>query len=207
MRKIIVGTRNAGKIREIQTALADLPFVVTGLPDKDIPEVEETGTTFQENAIIKARYYCQCTGEYCLADDSGLEVDALGGAPGVHSARYSGENASDAGNNAKILAALQETPQRERTARFRSVLALAGPDGSLLLTDGVCEGLILVEARGTGGFGYDPLFEIVEYHNTFGVLSPVVKACLSHRARAARQLIPQLMRLVDEGAFVQAHGQ
>jgi XTP/dITP diphosphohydrolase len=199
MRKIIVGTRNAGKIREIQTALADLPFVVTGLPDMDIPEIEETGTTFQENAIIKARYYCQYTGEYCLADDSGLEVDALGGAPGVYSARYSGENASDAGNNAKILAALQETPQRDRTARFRSVLALAGPDGSLLLTDGVCEGVILVEARGTGGFGYDPLFYIPALGKTLAEMTVEEKNRISHRGNALHVFKQKLLQENRQG--------
>lgn len=199
MRKIIVGTRNAGKIREIQTALADLPFVVTGLPDMDIPEIEETGTTFQENAIIKARYYCQYTGEYCLADDSGLEVDALGGAPGVYSAQYSGENASDAGNNAKILAALQETPQHERTARFRSVLALAGLDGSLLLTDGVCEGLILVEARGTGGFGYDPLFYIPALGKTLAEMTVEEKNRISHRGNALHVFKQKLLQENRQG--------
>ena len=153
MNKIVAGTRNAGKVREIRQALAELPFEVSGIPDEGLADVEETGVTFSENAILKARYYALHTGDYCLADDSGLEVDALDGAPGVYSARYSGQGATDAANNQKLLLALQDVPPEKRTARFRSVLALAGPDGSLLLADGTCEGVILTEARGEGGFG------------------------------------------------------
>ena len=184
MRKIVVGTRNSGKVREIQTALADLPFAVVGLPETDIPDVEETGTTFQENAILKARHYCQFTGEYCLADDSGLEVDALDGEPGVYSARYAGLDATDAANNEKLLTVLKEVPPSGRTARFRSVLVLAGPDGSLLLVDGVCEGVILDEARGTGGFGYDPLFYMPSQGKTLAEMTIEEKNRISHRGNA-----------------------
>ena len=184
MRKIVVGTRNNGKVREIQTALADLPFAVVGLPETDIPDVEETGTTFQENAILKARHYCQFTGEYCLADDSGLEVDALDGEPGVYSARYAGLDATDAANNEKLLTVLKEVPPSGRTARFRSVLVLAGPDGSLLLVDGVCEGVILGEARGTGGFGYDPLFYMPSQGKTMAEMTIEEKNRISHRGNA-----------------------
>ena len=184
MRKIVVGTRNNGKVREIQTALADLPFAVVGLPETDIPDVEETGTTFQENAILKARHYCQFTGEYCLADDSGLEVDALDGEPGVYSARYAGLDATDAANNEKLLTVLKEVPPSGRTARFRSVLVLAGPDGSLLLVDGVCEGVILDEARGTGGFGYDPLFYMPSQGKTLAEMTIEEKNRISHRGNA-----------------------
>ena len=184
MRKIVVGTRNNGKVREIQTALADLPFAVVGLPETDIPDVEETGTTFQENAILKARHYCQFTGEYCLADDSGLEVDALDGEPGVYSARYAGLDATDAANNEKLLTVLKEVPPSGRTARFRSVLVLAGPDGSLLLVDGVCEGVILDEARGTGGFGYDPLFYMPSQGKTMAEMTIEEKNRISHRGNA-----------------------
>lgn len=184
MRKIVVGTRNSGKVREIQTALADLPFAVVGLPETDIPDVEETGTTFQENAILKARHYCQFTGEYCLADDSGLEVDALDGEPGVYSARYAGLDATDAANNEKLLTVLKEVPPSGRTARFRSVLVLVGPDGSLLLVDGVCEGVILDEARGTGGFGYDPLFYMPSQGKTLAEMTIEEKNRISHRGNA-----------------------
>lgn len=184
MRKIVVGTRNSGKVREIQTALADLPFAVVGLPETDIPDVEETGTTFQENAILKARHYCQFTGEYCLADDSGLEVDALDGEPGVYSARYAGLDSTDAANNEKLLTVLKDVPPSGRTARFRSVLVLVGPDGSLLLVDGVCEGVILDEARGTGGFGYDPLFYMPSQGKTMAEMTIEEKNRISHRGNA-----------------------
>ena len=198
MRKIVVGTRNSGKVREIQTFLADLPFAVVGLPETDIPDVEETGTTFQENAIIKARHYCQLTGEYCLADDSGLEVDALEGAPGVYSARYAGLDATDAANNEKLLTVLKDVQPSERTARFRSVQALAGPDGSLLLADGVCEGVILDEAKGMGGFGYDPLFYMASQGKTLAEMTIEEKNRISHRGNALnafKQLMLQANRL------------
>ena len=159
---------------------------MVGLPETDIPDVEETGTTFQENAILKARHYCQFTGEYCLADDSGLEVDALDGEPGVYSARYAGLDATDAANNEKLLTVLKEVPPSGRTARFRSVLVLAGPDGSLLLVDGVCEGVILDEARGTGGFGYDPLFYMPSQGKTLAEMTIEEKNRISHRGNALK---------------------
>lgn len=199
MNKIVVGSRNSGKIREIQAVLADLPYCVTGLPDQMIPDAEETGTTFQENAILKARYYCQHTGEYCLADDSGLEVDALDGAPGVYSARYAGEQASDEENNQKLLSALTAIPMQRRTARFRSVLALAGPDGSLMLAEGVCEGIVLFEARGTGGFGYDPLFLMPDQRKTLAEMTLAGKNLVSHRGNALRAFKQQLVQAAKEG--------
>ena len=199
MNKIVVGSRNSGKIREIQAVLADLPYCVTGLSDQTIPDAEETGTTFQENAILKARYYCQHTGEYCLADDSGLEVDALNGAPGVYSARYAGEQASDEENNQKLLSALTGIPMQRRTARFRSVLALAGPDGSLMLAEGVCEGIVLFEARGTGGFGYDPLFLMPDQRKTLAEMTLAEKNLVSHRGNALRAFKQQLVQAAKEG--------
>ena len=199
MNKIVVGSRNSGKIREIQAVLADLPYCVTGLSDQTIPDAEETGTTFQENAILKARYYCQHTGEYCLADDSGLEVDALDGAPGVYSARYAGEQASDEENNQKLLSALTAIPTQRRTARFRSVLALAGPDGSLMLAEGVCEGIVLFEARGTGGFGYDPLFLMPDQRKTLAEMTLAEKNLASHRGNALRAFKQQLVQAAKEG--------
>jgi XTP/dITP diphosphohydrolase len=193
VKKLIVGSRNAGKIKEIQAVLADLPFEVVGIMDNDLPDAEETGATFRENAVIKAKYYAQHTGEYCLADDSGLEVDALGGAPGVYSARYAGENATDADNNRKLLAALAEIPSKKRTARFRSVLAMAGPDGNLLLADGVCEGTILTDARGAGGFGYDPLFYMEEHGKTLSEMTLDEKNRVSHRGNALRNFKQKIL--------------
>ena len=193
MNKIVAGTRNAGKVREIRQALADLLFEVGGIPDEGLADVEETGVTFSENAILKARYYAQHTGEYCLADDSGLEVDALDGAPGVYSARYSGEGATDAANNQKLLLALQDVPPEKRTARFRSVLALAGPDGSLLLADGTCEGVILAEPKGDGGFGYDPLFWMPDQQKTLAEITLQQKNAISHRGNALKVLKQKLL--------------
>ena len=193
MKKLIVGSRNEGKIKEIRAALAGLSFEVTGLPDAGIPDAEETGMTFQENAVIKAKYYSQHTGEYCLADDSGLEVDALGGAPGIYSARYAGENATDADNNRKLLHSLAEVPAEQRTARFRSVLALAGPDGSLLLADGVCEGVLLTKKRGAGGFGYDPLFYMPEHGKTLSEMTLAEKNAVSHRGNALRSFKQKIL--------------
>ena len=193
MNKIVAGTRNAGKVREIRQALADLLFEVGGIPDEGLADVEETGVTFSENAILKARYYAQHTGEYCLADDSGLEVDALDGAPGVYSARYSGQGATDAANNQKLLLALQDVPPEKRTARFRSVLALACPDGSLLLADGTCEGVILTEARGEGGFGYDPLFWMPDQQKTLAEMTLQEKNAISHRGNALKVLKQKLL--------------
>lgn len=200
MKKLVVGTRNTGKIKEIKAALAELALEVVGLPEAGLPEVAETGVTFAENAIIKARYYSHHTGEYCLADDSGLEVDALSGEPGVYSARYAGEGASDEDNNQKLLTSLGGVPEEKRSARFRSVLALAGPDGSLLLTDGVCEGIVLAQARGTGGFGYDPLFYMPEFQKTLAEMTVEEKNKISHRGnalKAFKQKLIQEKRLID----------
>lgn len=193
MKRLIVGSRNAGKVKEIKAVLAGLPFLVEGLPATGISEPEETGATFQDNAILKAKYYSQYTGEYCLADDSGLEVDALGGAPGVYSARYAGENATDAQNNRKLLQELAAVPECGRTARFRSVLALISPAGNLILADGVCEGVILSESRGAGGFGYDPLFFMPELGKTLAEMDLTGKNAVSHRGKALRSLKEKLL--------------
>lgn len=195
MKKIVVGTRNSGKIVEIREALAGLPFDIIGLPDQGIPDAEETGTTFEQNAVLKARHYAGYTGEYCLADDSGLEVDALQGEPGVYSARYAGEGASDTDNNNKLLQELQAVPQERRTARFRSVLALVGPNERLLLADGVCEGLLLTAPRGTGGFGYDPLFWLPEYQQTLAEMTVKEKNAVSHRGNALKVLKQKLLTI------------
>ena len=195
--KLVFATRNRGKLAELRELLAELDGVeVVSALDLDLPDVVEDGDTFQANATKKAREVSLATALPALADDSGLEVDALGGAPGVHSARYGGEPHDDARNNAKLLAALAGVPAERRTARFRSTLALADTAGALgnrvLTADGVCEGVILEGPRGTGGFGYDPLFFSPELGVTFAEAGVGPKNHLSHRARAMRALRPQL---------------
>ncbi|MGE0395099.1 MAG: RdgB/HAM1 family non-canonical purine NTP pyrophosphatase [Kofleriaceae bacterium] len=201
MRPLVFATRNKGKLVELRQLLAG--FDVLGVAEaqervgREIPEVVEDADTFVGNAIKKAREVSAATGLPALADDSGLEVDALGGAPGVWSARYAGEGAGDAANNAKLLAALANIPSEKRTARFRCSLALADVDGPLgartITADGVCEGVILTEPRGTGGFGYDPLFLFPELGKTFAELGVGTKGDLSHRARAMQAIRPELV--------------
>lgn len=193
MKQIVVATRNRGKVAEMAAALVALPVEVLALDQfADTTEAEETGDTFAANAILKATHYALETGKACLADDSGLEVDALGGAPGVYSARYAGQGASDAACNAKLLAALADVPDGERTARFRSLLAYVDPDGSLITADGTCEGVILREARGDGGFGYDPLFYMPALGKTLAELSVAEKNAVSHRGQAMRNMAGKL---------------
>jgi XTP/dITP diphosphohydrolase len=150
------------------------------------PEPEETGDTFEENALIKARAIAAYTEELTLADDSGLEVDALDGAPGVHSARYSGPDATDASNNALLLQRLADVPDEQRTARFCCVIAIVAADGRTWTTTGTCEGRIGTSSRGDAGFGYDPLFTPEGHHQTFGELGADVKNSISHRGKAVR---------------------
>lgn len=194
MKEIVVATKNKGKVAEMAAALSHLPVLVRPVSDFDpIDEPEETGTTFLENAVLKARYYANKTGRACLADDSGLEVDALNGAPGVYSARYSGENATDASNNAKLLGELRQLGQCPRTARFRSVLAFC--DGSELVTvNGTCEGKIIDEPRGSGGFGYDPLFYMDDYSKTLAEMTVEEKNQVSHRGKALKLMVAELGR-------------
>lgn len=197
---LVFATRNRGKIAELRELLADLDLTVLSLDqlDTSVPEVEEDGDTFEANAAKKAREVSRATGLPALADDSGLEVDALAGAPGVWSARYAGLGAGDAANNAKLLQALRDVPDERRSARFRSALAFAdtaGPLGNeLITTTGACEGRILHAPRGTGGFGYDPLFYVPELGATFAELGVGTKNNLSHRARAMFAMKPQLAR-------------
>lgn len=184
--ELLIATRNAGKVVEFSRLLGDLPVSMKGVADfPDVGEVEESGETFEENATIKARVYAGLTGLLTLADDSGLEVDALGGAPGVRSARYAGPRATDAERNTLLLSELNATHDAERRARFVCVLALFRPaDGSLKLFRGTCEGRIGHEPRGDGGFGYDPIFVPEGYSQSFGELPPEVKDRISHRAVA-----------------------
>lgn len=200
-RPLVFATRNQGKLVELRQLLPGVDVLSVDEAaqrlGRDIPEVEEDADTFAGNAIKKAREVSRVTGLPALADDSGLEVDALGGAPGVYSARYAGEGAGDAANNAKLLAALAHVPAAARTARFHAVLALAdvaGPLGTEVITaDGVCEGVVLDAPRGTGGFGYDPLFLLPELGQTFAELGVGPKGDLSHRARAMRAIKPRLL--------------
>jgi XTP/dITP diphosphohydrolase len=184
--ELLIATNNAGKMRELNGLLADLPLSLRQLSEfPTIKEVEETGKTFAENALLKARLYGRQTNLWTLADDSGLEVDALDGAPGVLSARYAGPNASDEERNARLLAELSSTDDGQRTARFNCAIALHDPaSGAEEVFDGTCEGRIAKHPRGRHGFGYDPLFIPTGYAHTFAELSEAVKQQISHRARA-----------------------
>lgn len=185
MRTLILASKNAGKLKEFQSLLAGLPFIVTSLADyPDIPEIRETGATFAENAAIKAEAVSQYTGELSLADDSGLEVDAIHGRPGVYSARFAGEPASDEANNQKLLDLLSAVPEGKRTARFRCVIAIAAPGTATQLAEGRCEGEITFAPCGTDGFGYDPLFFVPSLGKTFAEMSAEQKNKISHRAHA-----------------------
>ncbi|HHY56842.1 MAG TPA: RdgB/HAM1 family non-canonical purine NTP pyrophosphatase [Chloroflexi bacterium] len=198
--RLLVATHNPGKAREYALLLADLPLVVTWLEEVGVTEtVEETGTTFLENAIIKAQHYAKLTGLLTWADDSGLEVDALGGRPGVYSARYGGPGLSDWQRCEALLAALAGVPEPQRTARFRCVVALAHPDGRTWTTEGEIAGRILTAPRGVNGFGYDPIFFVPGYAAAMAELSDAVKNQISHRAIAAAQARRLLVDLLAEG--------
>ncbi|HIE03956.1 MAG TPA: XTP/dITP diphosphatase [Candidatus Latescibacteria bacterium] len=198
--RLVLATRNEGKLREMREALSGLEVELMTLSDfPEVPEVHEDGTTFSENARKKALVAAKLTGLPALADDSGLEVDALGGRPGVHSARFAGEEADDDANNTKLLELLKGLPPERRTARFRCVLALAFPDGRVYTVEGTCQGLIAEEPAGDGGFGYDPLFFVPEEGRTFAQMTREEKNSLSHRGRALRKLREVLSRILTEG--------
>lgn len=193
MKEIVIATQNKGKIAEIALALADLPVKVLALSDfGPISEPIEDGMTFSENALLKARYYAKATGKACLADDSGLEVDVLQGAPGIYSARFAGEHANDHENNQKLLAELVQVEESKRTARFRCVLAFVDQDGKEITADGICSGMIGREMQGEGGFGYDCLFYIPELGKTMAEISKTEKNTISHRGEALRNMASQL---------------
>lgn len=188
MKRIVLATKNKGKIKEMRELLAPMNIEVLSLADfSPVDDAEENGATFAENAMLKARYYFAHTGTPCLADDSGLEVDALGGRPGVYSARYSGEDATDAANNAKVLREMEGIEKDKRTARFRCAMALVG-EGIELTTDGTCEGTLLTEERGQGGFGYDPIFYVPKFDRTLAEMSSEEKNSISHRGAAVRKM-------------------
>ncbi|OGR40059.1 MAG: non-canonical purine NTP pyrophosphatase, RdgB/HAM1 family [Desulfovibrionales bacterium GWA2_65_9] len=187
---VVLATRNKGKIAELEALLASFGVAVLGLGDfPDLGEIEETGATFAENARLKARTVASATGLIALADDSGLAVDKLSGAPGVYSARYSGPDATDAANNAKLLATLADVPEAERGCRFISVVAAHAPNGAEILAEGRWEGRVLQAPRGQGGFGYDPLFLDPELGRSAAELSPQEKNARSHRGQALRALL------------------
>lgn len=189
--KVVLATRNQGKVREFSEALSRLGWEVVEMPDSS-PPVTEDGTTFEENARKKAKTMAEYLNLPVLADDSGLEVDALKGRPGVYSARYAGEHATDETNNIKLLRELSEVPVGKRTARFVCALSFVQPDKPEVVVRGECEGVILNEFKGTGGFGYDPLFYIPAAGKTFGELSLQEKNRMSHRAQAIRALMEVL---------------
>ena len=195
---LLVATHNAGKLREFSALLAPLELVSAAAVAPDL-KVEETGQTFAENATLKARAFARASGLIALADDSGLEVDALGGAPGVRSARYGGPDLDDAGRCQVLLESLRSFPQPEqRSARFRCCLVAWAPDGRHCLAEGSCEGRIAAVPAGEGGFGYDPLFWVTDYQQTMAQLPPPLKNQLSHRARALHALRPLLLQTFPE---------
>lgn len=197
--RLVLATANPDKAREILDVLAaaGAPFEVAPRPP-DIPDVDETGEILEDNARLKARALADATGLPALADDTGLEVDALGGAPGVHSSRFAGEQATYADNVAKLLAEMAAVPPGERAARFVTVAMVAWPDGAEVVARGQVEGTIAAEARGQEGFGYDPVFVPVEGDGrTFAEMTPAEKQACSHRGRAVRALAA---RLVEETA-------
>jgi XTP/dITP diphosphohydrolase len=182
----VLASRNGHKIREILRICADWP--VEWETGGDLPHVEETGRTYFDNARLKARAAAAATGEAALADDSGIEVDALGGAPGPRSARYAGESATDQQNLDALLRALAGIPRSGRTARYRAVAVLAGPTGDEVHAEATCEGMVGTKPRGSGGFGYDPVFEPLGWDRTMAELEPEEKDRISHRGRALRAL-------------------
>lgn len=194
MKKIVLATGNQGKVREMADLLSEFGFDVVAQSDYTVSEVAETGTTFIENAIIKARHAAKETGLAAIADDSGLEVDYLQGAPGIYSARYAGEGASDQQNLEKLLAAMENVPEAQRTARFHCVLVLMRhhQDPTPIVCHGVWEGRILTEPQGEHGFGYDPIFFVPEDQCASAQLEPARKKQLSHRGKALKQLFAQL---------------
>ena len=189
MKRVIIATKNKGKAKEFQQMFAPYGYEVQTLLDlPHIEDVEETGVTFEENAILKAETVAQELGVLVIADDSGLSIDALDGRPGVYSARYAGEDKSDEGNMAKVLDELQSVEEADRTARFHCVLAIAGPEIETQTVTGTCEGRILNEKRGDNGFGYDPIFFVPSLNKTMAQLTPEEKSSISHRGNALKQL-------------------
>ncbi len=193
MKQIVLATHNKGKIREFKAALATVGLEGIAIGDIcQVDEPEETGRTFYENAKLKASYYMEACGLPCLADDSGLEVEALGDAPGVYSARYAGPDATDEKNNQKLIQALQDVPKEQRQGRYVCSLVLVYPDGKKVAVEGYCEGLIQDQPEGDGGFGYDPYFYLPNYQMTMASLPLEEKNKMSHRGLALKKLLTVL---------------
>ena len=203
MIELLIATTNRGKFAEVESSLKHLPLKIIPLQSlKNFPAVVEDGATYEENALKKARTLAEYSGYLTLADDSGLEVDALNGAPGVYSARYSGEAGNDQKNNEKVLNALKDVPEDRRTARFVCVLALCGPKSQgpkqLIICES-CEGRIAFSLKGQNGFGYDPLFFYPPLGKTFGEIDRETKATVSHRGKAIKRLAQSLSSIIDLG--------
>jgi len=199
MTSLLIATDNPGKQREYAQLLASLNLELCMPQDLKFDVIaQENGNSYTDNARIKALSYAQASNLLTLADDSGLEVDALGGEPGLHSARYAGNSASDVDRCRLLLQKLNELPWEKRTARFRCVLVLATPSGEIHNTEGTCEGLIAFEPQGTHGFGYDPIFYLPEYGQTMAQLPPEVKNRISHRGRAVQKMLPILSCVLAE---------
>jgi XTP/dITP diphosphohydrolase len=199
-KKLLVATHNQGKVKEFAEMLGDLQMAWLSLDDLGVTnDVEETGMTFRDNAILKATTYAQETGLLTLADDSGLQVDALAGAPGVFTARYGGKHLSHMERYHFLLHNLKDVPWQERSARFRCVIVLVSPEGNLLAeAEGVCEGMIAQAPAGDGGFGYDPVFFMPEREQTMAEVETAVKHQISHRGRAMKQIEAILRKLLKE---------
>lgn len=196
MKKLVLASRNPGKLRELSALLDESRYKIIPQADFNVPEVAETGTTFVENAIIKARHAAQYTGLAALADDSGIVIDALNGEPGVHSARFSGSDASDESNNILLVEKLRSVPEAQRSARYQAVIVYMrnAADPSPIICEGSWEGIIVLEAKGSGGFGYDPYFYLPDYGCTSAELSADEKNRISHRGQALRLLLEKLPR-------------
>jgi len=199
---ILIATRNPGKFREFVTLFAELEARFVSLLDFPEVAIEEQGETFEEIALNKAEQACRATGLLTVADDSGLEVDALGGKPGTHSNRFLGEHATDADKNREIIRLLGNRPISQRVCRYKCAIAIAVPEGKTITVSADCEGFVAGEPRGEGGFGYDPIFFVPQCGKTMAELSPQEKNLLSHRGKAARKAIPFLRRLLACGHVV-----
>lgn len=198
MKEVLIATNNLGKKKDFEALFKPLGIQVLTLQDLEVPiDVEETGVTFEENAILKAETVASMLGKTVIADDSGLEIDALDGAPGVYSARYAGNDSTDDENIDKALEALEGVDEVNRTARFRCVLAVAGPDMKTVVFSGSCEGVITTERRGENGFGYDPIFYVSDKKRTMAELTAIEKSEISHRGVALDKLQAALSTMIE----------
>lgn len=198
MQELVVATKNKGKLREIKELLRDFDLKITSLADyPDAPQIEEDGKTFGENALKKAATIAIYTKKLTLGEDSGLEVKALANKPGIHSARFAGEKATDRKNNLKLLRVLKKVPSARRQARYRCFAALVDGKRIVDVVSGQCSGIITKHAKGKNGFGYDPYFLIKRYNKTFGELNPDIKSRISHRARALKKIKQTLRKYLN----------